>query len=125
MNYDKETLISKLAEAFPNVANVKRADVIKVIEENGLRYPHWFFKENKVGYNQFAINPALQVVKKAEEPIAVIESDPKVVTQAKLEVEVDNLSAERRYIPLVLETQLPSRCYQTFISGLSGTKLNG
>jgi MoxR-like ATPase len=127
MNYDKETLISKLAEAFPNVANVKRADVIKVIEENGLRYPHWFFKENKVGYNQFAINPALQVVKKAEEPIAVIESDPKVVTQAKLEVEVDNLVPQKddTFVPFgffrdlnkIINSQM---FYPTFISGLSG-----
>ena len=51
MNYDKETFLNALAETFPNVASVQRADVIKVIEENGLRYPHWFFKENKVSQN--------------------------------------------------------------------------
>ena len=45
MNYDKETLISKLAEV---LANVKRADVLKVIQENGLRHPTGFLKK-KVG----------------------------------------------------------------------------
>lgn len=127
MNYDKETLITKLAETFPNVANVKRADVIKVIEEHGLKYPHWFFKENKVGYNQFAINPALHVVRKVEQPIATIESDPKVVTQAKLEVEVDNLvpATDDTFVPFGFFKDLnkiikSGMFYPTFISGLSG-----
>lgn len=131
MNYDRETLITKLAEAFPNVSNVKRADVINVIEEHGLRYPHWFFKENKVGYNQFAINPALQVVKKAEEPIVTIESETKaeskVVTQAKLEVEVDNLipTKDDTFVPFGFFRDLnkiinSGMFYPTFISGLSG-----
>lgn len=127
MNYDKETLITKLAETFPNVANVKRADVIKVIEEHGLKYPHWFFKENKVGYNQFAINPALHVVSKVEQPIATIESDPKVVTQAKLEVEVDNLvpATDDTFVPFGFFKDLnkiikSGMFYPTFISGLSG-----
>lgn len=132
MNYDRETLITKLAETFPTVSNVKRADVINVIEEHGLKYPHWFFRENKVGYNQFAINnPALQVVKKAEEPIAIIESETKaeskVVTQAKLEVEVDNLipTKDDTFVPFGFFKDLnkiinSGMFYPTFISGLSG-----
>ena len=131
MNYDKETFLNALAETFPNVANVQRADVIKVIEENGLRYPHWFFKENKVGYNQYSINPALHVVNKVEQPvqqpIATIESDPKVVTQAKLEVEVDNLipTKDDTFVPFGFFKDLnkiiqSGMFYPTFISGLSG-----
>jgi len=131
MNYDKETFLNALAETFPNVASVQRADVIKVIEENGLRYPHWFFKENKVGYNQYSINPALHVVSKVEQPvqqpIATIESDPKVVTQAKLEVEVDNLipTKDETFVPFGFFKDLnkiiqSGMFYPTFISGLSG-----
>jgi len=131
MNYDRETLITKLAETFPTASSVKRADVINVIEEHGLKYPHWFFRENKVGYNQFAINPALQVVKKAEEPIAIIESETKaeskVVTQAKLEVEVDNLipTKDDTFVPFGFFKDLnkiinSGMFYPTFISGLSG-----
>jgi MoxR-like ATPase len=131
MNYDKETFLNALAETFPNVASVQRADVIKVIEENGLRYPHWFFKENKVGYNQYSINPALHVVSKVEQPvqqpIATIESDPKVVTQAKLEVEVDNLipTKDDTFVPFGFFKDLnkiiqSGMFYPTFISGLSG-----
>lgn len=107
-----------------------RPEVAKIVEDLGISYPHWFFRENKVGYNKYAVDAAgLRVVasntapQTAPAPI----QDAKVVTQAKLAVEIDNLVpvVDPTYVAFGFHKDLTKIIksglfYPTFISGLSG-----
>jgi len=95
-----------------------------IVEEKGIKFPHWFIRENKVGYNKYAVDAAgLKVVASNPQPV----QDAKVVTQAKLNVEVDNLIpvVDATYVPFGFHADLnkivrSGLFYPTFISGLSG-----
>ena len=97
-----------------------------IVADKGIKFPHWFVRENKVGYNKYAVDAAgLKVVSTNPEP-AVFE-DAKILTQAKLAVEVDNLipSVDPTYVAFGFHTDLnkiirSGMFYPTFISGLSG-----
>ena len=93
----------------------------------------WFFKEAKVGRNQF--NPSMvgQVVQMPK-PVEVIQTQPepvaaasKVLTMAKLAVEIENLvpAKDSTYVPFGFYRDLVNivksgMFYPTFICGLSG-----
>lgn len=95
-----------------------------IVEDKGIKFPHWFIRENKVGYNKYAVDAAgLKVVASNPQPV----QDAKVVTQAKLNVEVDNLIpvVDSTYVAFGFHTDLnkiirSGMFYPTFISGLSG-----
>ena len=95
-----------------------------IVDEKGIKFPHWFIRENKVGYNKYAVDAAgLKVVASNPQPV----QDAKVVTQAKLNVEVDNLIpvVDSTYVAFGFHTDLnkiirSGMFYPTFISGLSG-----
>lgn len=95
-----------------------------IVEDKGIKFPHWFIRENKVGYNKYAVDAAgLKVVASNPQPV----QDAKVVTQAKLNVEVDNLIpvVDPTYVAFGFHTDLnkivrSGLFYPTFISGLSG-----
>mgnify|MGYP005988759427 CR=1 FL=1 len=95
-----------------------------IVADKGIKFPHWFVRENKVGYNKYAVDAAgLKVVASNPQPV----QDAKVVTQAKLNVEVDNLIpvVDSTYVAFGFHTDLnkiirSGMFYPTFISGLSG-----
>ncbi|MDB4351194.1 MoxR family ATPase [bacterium] len=97
-----------------------------IVADKGIKFPHWFIRENKVGYNKYAIDAAgLKVVSNNPAPQPV--TDAKIVTQAKLAIEVDNLIpvADPTYVAFGFHTDLnkiirSGLFYPTFISGLSG-----
>jgi len=119
-----EALNAKSQETF------SRPEVAQIVEDLGISYPHWFFRENKVGYNKYAVDAAgLKVVVSNNAPVTAPApvQDAKVVTQAKLAVEVDNLVpvVDPTYVAFGFHKDLTKIIksglfYPTFISGLSG-----
>ena len=101
--------------------------IVKAAEENGLKFPHWFFKEKRAGRNKYAVDLSAQVVP-LQKPVMTIEpQEAKVVTQAKLAIEVDNLipTTDPTYVAFGFSKDLTQIIksqifYPTFISGLSG-----
>lgn len=128
---DRQTLLNTLGNIDNGTGVFTRIEVIEAAKNAGLKFPHWFFRENKVARNQYALNMQGVVVPmqaKPQTPVMTIEpQEAKVVTQAKLAVEVDNLVpvADATYVPFGFSKDLTqilkSRMfYPTFISGLSG-----
>lgn len=119
-----EALNAKSQETF------SRPEVAQIVDDLGISYPHWFFRENKVGYNKYAVDAAgLKVVVSNNAPVTAPApvQDAKVVTQAKLAVEVDNLVpvVDPTYVAFGFHKDLTKIIksglfYPTFISGLSG-----
>ena len=63
---NREILINALNEK--NQETFTRPEVAKIVEDLGISYPHWFLRENKIGYTQYAVDVAgLKVV--ASNPI--------------------------------------------------------
>lgn len=125
---NREILINALNEK--NQETFTRPEVAKIVEDLGISYPHWFFRENKIGYNKYAVDVAgLKVVASNPTPQsapAPVE-DAKIVTQAKLAVQVDNLIpvVDPTYVAFGFHRDLTKIIksglfYPTFISGLSG-----
>lgn len=131
----KDQLMAALAASNNQTGIFSKSEVLNIAAEAGLSKPMWFFKEAKVGRNQF--NPAMvgQVVQMPAPPVAVIQSQPepvaasaaKVLTQAKLAVEVENLvpAKDSTYVPFGFYRDLVNivksgMFYPTFICGLSG-----
>lgn len=134
---------AKLIEVLSTLDNgsgvFSRIQVLEAAKGAGIPAPKWFFTERKIGRNQYALNmegaapvasiPAPVVLKR--KPIMTVAPAPapeaKVVTQAKLTVEVDDLvpAADPTYVAFGFSRDLTkilkSRIfYPTFISGLSG-----
>jgi len=133
----KDQLLSALADSNNQSGIFSKSEVMDIAREAGLKNPMWFFKEAKVGRNQF--NPMMvgQVVTMPTpaEPIAVIQSQPepvavaaaKVLSQDKLVVEIENLvpAKDSTYVPFGFYRDLVNivksgMFYPTFICGLSG-----
>ena len=132
----KDQLMAALAESNNQSGVFTKSEVMDIAREAGLKNPMWFFKEAKVGRNQF--NPMMvgQVVQMPK-PAAVIQSQPqpepvavaaaKVLSQAKLAVEIENLvpAKDSTYVPFGFYRDLVNivksgMFYPTFICGLSG-----
>ena len=132
----KDQLMTALAESNNQSGIFTKSEVMDIAREAGLKNPMWFFKEAKVGRNQF--NPMMvgQVVQMPK-PAAVIQSQPqpepvavaaaKVLSQAKLAVEIENLvpAKDSTYVPFGFYRDLVNivksgMFYPTFICGLSG-----
>ena len=146
----KEQFLQALADANNSASAVfSKAEAMQIAKSNGLKNPMWFFKECKVGRNQFSPNmatlmtvgntalkpvaaeaPALEESVSTLEPIETIQSQPldsKIVKQAKLAVEIDNLvpDSDSTYVPFGFHKDLVNiiksgMFYPTFICGLSG-----
>jgi MoxR-like ATPase len=121
----------KLIEILSNREGAKsvygRGEVVNIAKDEGLKFPHWFFRENKVGRNQYAVDMTAQVVPFQQPAVTAPVQDAKVLTQAKLAVEVDNLvpATDNTYVPFGFSKDLTQIIksgifYPTFISGLSG-----
>lgn len=121
----------KLIEILSNREGAKsvygRGEVVNIAKDEGLKFPHWFFRENKIGRNQYAVDMSAQVVPFQQPTVTAPVQDAKVLTQAKLAVEVDNLvpTTDNTYVPFGFSKDLTQIIksgifYPTFISGLSG-----
>lgn len=133
----KDQLMAALAESNNQTGIFSKSEVMDIAREAGLKNPMWFFKEAKVGRNQFNPEMVGQVVSmpKPTKPVAVIQTQPepvavaaaKVLSQAKLAVEIENLvpAADKTYVPFGFYRDLVNivksgMFYPTFICGLSG-----
>ena len=143
----KEQFLQALADVNNSASAVfSKAEAMQIAKSNGLKNPMWFFKECKVGRNQFSPNmatllsigntavkpvaveaPALEEAVSTLEPIETIQSQAKVVKQAKLAVEIENLipDSDSTYVPFGFHKDLVNiiksgMFYPTFICGLSG-----
>ena len=143
----KEQFLQALADVNNSASAVfSKSEAMQIAKSNGLKNPMWFFKECKVGRNQFSPNmatllsigntavkpvaaeaPALEEAVSTLEPIATIQSQAKVVKQAKLAVEIENLipDSDSTYVPFGFHKDLVNiiksgMFYPTFICGLSG-----
>ena len=146
----KEQFLQALADVNNSASAVfSKAEAMQIAKSNGLKNPMWFFKECKVGRNQFSPNmatlmtvgntalkpvaaeaPALEETVSTLEPIETIQSqalDAKIVKQAKLAVEIENLvpDSDSTYVPFGFHKDLVNiiksgMFYPTFICGLSG-----
>lgn len=133
----KDQLMAALAESNNQTGIFSKSEVMDIAREAGLKNPMWFFKEAKVGRNQFNPEMVGQVVSmpKPTKPVAVIQTQPepvaaaasKVLTQAKLAVEIENLvpAKDSTYVPFGFYRDLVNivksgMFYPTFICGLSG-----
>ena len=131
---DRNKLLSALSDRDNGTGIFGRGEVLDIAKEIGVKPPQWFFKENKIGRGQYAIDMQGQVLAMpsapapAPTPLVTIQPEPaKTLTQAKLTVEVDNLipTADPTYIPFGFSRDLTKIIksgifYPTFISGLSG-----
>jgi len=132
---DRQTLLQALANSDNDTGVFGRGEVLQIAKSVGLKPPKWFFEENKIGRGKYVIDMAGQVVPMRAptapikpEPIVTIQpQEAKILTQAKLSVEVDNLipTADPTYIPFGFSKDLTQIIksgifYPTFISGLSG-----
>ena len=146
----KEQFLQALADVNNSASAVfSKTEAMQIAKSNGLKNPMWFFKECKVGRNQFSPNmatlmtvgntalkpvaaeaTALEESVSTLEPIETIQSQPldsKIVKQAKLAVEIDNLvpDSDSTYVPFGFHKDLVNiiksgMFYPTFICGLSG-----
>ena len=146
----KEQFLQALADVNNSASAVfSKAEAMQIAKSNGLKNPMWFFKECKVGRNQFSPNmatlmtvgntalkpvaaeaTALEETVSTLEPIETIQSqslDAKIVKQAKLAVEIENLipDSDSTYVPFGFHKDLVNiiksgMFYPTFICGLSG-----
>tara|TARA_A100000164_G_scaffold221428_1_gene196437 strand:- start:845 stop:2074 length:1230 start_codon:yes stop_codon:yes gene_type:complete len=143
----KEQFLQALADVNNSASAVfSKTEAMQIAKSNGLKNPMWFFKECKVGRNQFSPNmatllsigntavkpvaaeaPALEEAVSTLEPIETIQSQAKVVKQAKLAVEIENLipDSDSTYVPFGFHKDLVNiiksgMFYPTFICGLSG-----
>jgi|TARA_B110000914_G_scaffold222677_1_gene236634 MoxR-like ATPase len=140
----KEQFLTALTENNNSQSAIfSKAEAIAIADAAGLKSPMWFFKECKVGRNQFSPNMAgvsyiksvPPVVETSQSlapiaPIAVVQTQPveaRIVKQAKLEVEIENLvpATDSTYVPFGFYRELTTivksgMFYPTFICGLSG-----
>ena len=121
---NRQKLLDALASE--SQAIFSRPDIAEIAERIGVSYPHWFFREHKVAHNKYSVEAAgLKVI--ASNPAPTPVEDAKIVTQAKLVVEVDNLIpvTDTTYVAFGFHRDLVKIIksgffYPTFISGLSG-----
>ena len=128
---EQQTLLKLLSEQDNPSGIFTRPEVLNLAKDNGLKSPKWFFDQHKVSRGQYSIAMQQNVVPmqtQKQEPVVTIEpKEAKVLTQAKLAVEVDNLvpQSDPTYVAFGFSKDLTkiisSRIfYPTFISGLSG-----
>jgi len=127
---DRNMLLNALSQVDNGSGVFTRVQILDIAKYAGLSAPKWFFDENKIGRNQYSIDmqgvviPMTAPIKLPEPVLAPV---AKVVTQAKMIVEVDNLvpAKDPTYIPFGFSKDITQILksgifYTTFISGLSG-----
>jgi midasin (ATPase involved in ribosome maturation) len=131
-NINRETLLSALKAKDNGTGTFKRKDIIETHKESGVKYPHWLLNDSslKAGRGLYDLTEMFNGVQAAPAPKIVVDNTTPVVknvTQAKLNVEIENLipAKDDTFVPFGfykdLKKVLDSRMfYPVFISGLSG-----
>ena len=131
-NINRETLLSALKAKDNGTGTFKRKDIIETHKESGVKYPHWLLNDTslKAGRGLYDLTEMFNGVQAAPAPKIVVDNTTPVVknvTQAKLNVEIENLipAKDDTFVPFGfykdLKKVLDSRMfYPVFISGLSG-----
>ena len=134
---EQSALIQELQSIDNGSGEFTRSEIIEAAERIGVRYPRWIIEssEHKVRRGVWSLasmfngNAAVQSAPQPVQPIleVVTPAAPKVLTQAKLNMEIENLIPNKldTYVPFgfysdlskILKSQI---FYPTFISGLSG-----
>lgn len=138
---NRETLLSVLKSKDNGTGIFRRKEIIAAHEECGVKYPHWLLNDTnaKVGRGVYCLTEMFSgstavrstVPTTPVAPKVVVDnttpSPSKVLNQAKLNVDIENLVPEKdsTFVPFGfyrdLKKILTSRIfYPTFISGLSG-----
>ena len=131
-NINRETLLSALKAKDNGTGTFKRKDIIETHKESGVKYPHWLLNDTslKAGRGLYDLTEMFNGVQAVPAPKIVVDNTTPVVknvTQAKLNVEIENLipAKDDTFVPFGfykdLKKVLDSRMfYPVFISGLSG-----
>ena len=132
MTSDRELLLNTIKEKH-GVGTVSRKDILTISDGFGMTYPSWILNQKhlKVGRGMLDLTEMFQgtAVKKTSAPKVVVDNTApaKVLNQAKLNVEIENLipAKDDTFVPFGfyrdLKKVLDSRMfYPVFISGLSG-----
>jgi midasin (ATPase involved in ribosome maturation) len=131
-NINRETLLSALKAKDNGTGTFKRKDIIETHKESGVKYPHWLLNDSslKAGRGLYDLTEMFNGVQAVPAPKIVVDNTTPVVknvTQAKLNVEIENLipAKDDTFVPFGfykdLKKVLDSRMfYPVFISGLSG-----
>ena len=130
----KEELINSLKSATTDGRFLTRQEIIDTAAELGHPFPHWLLKDETARVQRGKYSVAMYqgnanvVPLTPKEPVMVIESEAaKVVTQAKLNVDIENLipAKDDTFVPFGFYRDLKKvlqsgMFYPIFISGLSG-----
>lgn len=122
---EKETFLKAAKEKSVDKQFITRRQIRDIVDELGIKYPHWFRRENKVAYNKYALN--LEIVAQNENVVSVA---PKVsVNDMNVESSAftENLvpSVDNLFIPFGEFTSLKNiikskMFYPIYITGMSG-----
>lgn len=131
----RDLLIDALRNKDNGTGIFKRGDILSTADDLGIGFPAWLvnkddYKVSRGLYNltnMFSGN-VVPMTPQVQQPVMVVESpEAKVLTQAKLNVDIDNLipAVDNTFVPFGfyrdLKRVLESRMfYPIFISGLSG-----
>jgi MoxR-like ATPase len=130
----REDLLAALRAADTNGGVFRKKDVFAIAHPMGIEKLNWLLsKENVVSRGVYDLSAAMSGISampaKMPQPVAEIVSKPvaKIVTQAKMEVTVDNLvpRLDPTFVPFgfyrdLIKVLKAEAFYPTFISGLSG-----
>lgn len=135
-NTNREVLLATLKSKDDGTGMFKRKDIIAAHQEAGVKYPHWLINDTsaKVGRGLYDLTQMFAGVSASTPtvlaPKVVVDNTApaaKVLNQAKLNVEIENLipAKDSTFVPFGfyrdLKKVLDSRMfYPVFISGLSG-----
>lgn len=132
---EQSALIEELQTIDNGSAEFSRQEIIEAAERIGVRYPRWIIEssEHKVRRGVWSLASVFNGNTASARPAPVLEvvtpqpAEAKVLTQAKLSMEIENLVPTKldTYVPFgfysdltkILKSQI---FYPTFISGLSG-----
>jgi len=134
MTATREDLLAALRAVDTNGGKFRKKDVFAIAHPMGIEKLNWLLsKENVVSRGVYDLSAAMAGVSampaKAPQPVAEIVTKPtaKIVTQAKMEVTVDNLvpRLDPTFVPFgfyrdLIKVLKAEAFYPTFISGLSG-----
>lgn len=134
MNNSKETLINNLRSFADDNSLVSRKDIIRESKALGINHPSFLLKDKfKVEsgvYNLTEMFSGVQSIPATKAPRVVVDNTTPVakkVTQAKLDMEIQNLipAKDSTFVPFGFYTDLKKILtakifYPVFISGLSG-----
>jgi len=126
-NANRELLLNSIKEKH-NIENVSRQEILAISDSFGMTYPSWILNEKRLKTGRGIFNlTEMYNQNTVSAPKVIVDNTSKKLTQAKLNVEIENLipAKDSTFVPFGfyrdLKKVLDSRMfYPVFISGLSG-----